>query len=210
MKLYNLLRESQQEAEVSALDKAMGSAFNQLGQELETGKQIAQANVQKANIQVTEAVGVVAIIGMLLAAPKVVELMAKGLQKLFSVYKSTFKKGAATSEQQQTDLAKSIIDFTHKWHKQYIKGIGWMLKVTGLFKKAGISDKVSQDKAAELIYYTIIAGLAVYSGIGAASAFKSAATTADLGSFSIGSLETAMSAIKSGEVLAFLKKLNIV
>jgi hypothetical protein len=209
MKLHHILLEVEQEAAVNALEKAMADSFKQLGQELEADKQTVQADVQAANIKVTEAVGVVTVIGALLAAPKVIELLAKGMQKLFNVYKGIFKKGAAKDEQEQLQVAKALIEFSHKWHKVYPKGIKWILKVSGLFKKAGIKSEQAQMKAAELVYYTILAGLAVYSGVGAVSAFKSAAASVDLGDFSIGTFETAMAAIKSGEVATFLSRINI-
>jgi len=209
MKLQHILLEVEQEAAVDALEQAMADSFKQLGQELETNKQDIQANVQAANVKVAEAVGIVTVVGALLAAPKVIELLAKGMQKLFSTYKKLFKRDAAKGEQEQLQVAKTLIEFSHKWHKLYPKGIKWILSASGLFKKAGINSEQDQMKAAELIYYTILAGLAVYSGVGAVSAFKSAAASADLGGFSLGSFETAMSTIKSGEVAAFLSKINI-
>lgn len=209
MKLSSLLQEAEQDTKVNAMDQAMASAFKQLGREFEAGKQAAQTDVEKANIQIAEAVGVVTVISALLAAPKIIDLLARGLQKMFDLYKRLFKKDGAKSEQEQIQVAKSIIDFTHKWHKQYILGVKWILKTAGLFKKAGIKGDANQTKAAELIYYTIVAGLAVYSGVGALSAFKSAAQTADIGGFSFGTFEAAMSAVKSKEVTSFLAKLNL-
>jgi sulfite exporter TauE/SafE len=62
-------------------------------------------------------------------------------------------------------------------------------------------------KAAEVVYYTIIAGLAVYSGIGAVSAFKSAAAGGAAGSeFALGTFETVMASVKTTEVTEFLTK----
>ena len=107
--------------------------------------------------------------------------------------------------------AAQIIKFTHKWHKSYIKALRWILKVTGVFKKAKITDEAAQMKAATLLYYTIIAGFAVYSGVHAVQAFKTAVASAGSagGSFSLSALESGMTAIKSGEVVEFLGELGL-
>ena len=119
-------------------------------------------------------------------------------------------KGGAKTEEEQEQMAAKIIDFTHKWHKQYIKAIKWVFKVSGLYKKAGIEDDVTQMKVASMVYYTIIAGLAVYSGIGAISAFKQAIVHgAEASHVSLGALETAMASVKTGEVATFLGELGI-
>ena len=124
------------------------------------------------------------------------------------MWKKIVKPGEAKGNEEE--FAKNIIEFTHKWHKLYIKGIKGMLKLIGAFKKAGIEGDAAQDKAAEAIYYTIIAGLAVYSGIGAVSAFKGAITAAPHGgSFSLAALESAMAGIKSSEVTEFIGKLGL-
>ena len=73
-----------------------------------------------------------------------------------------------------------------------------------------LGHKLGQKKAAEVVYYTIVAGLAVYSGIGAVGAFKGAIQgAAHGGSFSLGAFEAAMATIKSGEVVDFLGKLGL-
>ena len=207
--MEQLIKEAEDKAQIAALDQAMGAGFNAMGSELKAKEDELKADVEQADVKVTEAIGTVAVIGMLLAAPKVVELMVKGFVKVVSVFKKMFKPKGAKTEEEQNEVAKKIIDFTHKWHKSYIKGIKWAMKVTGLFAKAGIKDDAAQMKAAELVYYTIIAGLAVYSGIGAAGAFKSALSSGASGDIAIGSLEAAMATIKSGEVVEFLGMLGL-
>jgi hypothetical protein len=82
--------------------------------------------------------------------------------------------------------------------------------MSGVFKKAGISDETAQFKTAEAVYYTIIAGLAIYSGIGAIGAFKAAVQgAAHGGGFSLAAFETAMASVKSAEVTAFIGKLGL-
>lgn len=207
--LEHVIVEAEEKQQVAALDQAMASAFQSMGSDIKSREQEIQADVDKANVQVNESLTAAAIFGIILAAPKVVELLVNAFSKITSVFTSIFSKNSAKTEEEQTSIAKKIIDFTHKWHKSYIAGIKWVLKVSGLFKKAGIKDESAQAKAAELIYYTLIASLAVYSGISAISAFKNAAATSNLGGFSIGALESGMAAIKTGEVSQFVSKLTL-
>lgn len=198
-----------EDPKVTALEKEMGAAFKDLGTEFKASEDEIKSDVANSDIPVNEAVGVLTVVGIVLAAPKLLELFAKGLSKLVNVYKKYFKKNTANTPEAQVSIAKNIIEFSHKWHKTYVKGIKWILQMSGAFDKAGIKGDTNQTKAAEMLFYVIIAGLAVYSGIGAFSAFKSAAQTAATGDLALGSLETAMAAIKSSEVREFLTKMAI-
>ena len=205
-----ILKEEEDKAQLSALDQAMSSGFNLMGSELKAKEDELQADVEQSDIQINESLTVISIIGILLAAPKVLELVVKSFAKVVRVFKSMFPKGQAKNPEQQEDIAHKLIEGLHKWHKAYIKGLKWVLKVTGAFKKAGITDETSQQKAAELVYYTLVACLAVYSGIGAYSAFKGAlAGSAHGGSFSLAALEAAMASVKTAEVGEFALKLGL-
>lgn len=212
MKLTNiatqLLREDEDKI-TNALSLAMASSFKELGNEFKTNEKEIQQDVNSID-NVNESIGALAVLGIILAAPKLVEVLVKSISKLINVFKKIFTKNSAKTSEQQEKVAKQIIEFTHKWHKSYIKGLRWILKIAGVFKKAGITSESDQLKAAAAIYYIIIAGLAVYSGISAISAFKSAIATTNASHFSIGSLEAAMSAIKTKEVSDFLEKLLLV
>lgn len=210
MKLQKLLKEVEDKVEIDALSQAMGDAFKTLGSEFQSKEKEIKKDVEQSDAKLDEALGAVAIVGMILAMPKVVELFVKGLSKLVSVFKKLVKPGEGKEDQE--DMAAKIIEFTHKWHKAYIKGVKWILKLSGVYAKAGITDEASQLKAAEVVYYTIIAALAVYSGVGAVGAFKSALSgpaSSAAGNFSLGALETAMASIKSGEVAHFIGKLGL-
>lgn len=203
----SILREEENKQQIDAMDAAMGDAFKALGAEFQANQDEIQQDVEQADAEVNEALGVVAVLGIILAAPKVVELFVKGVGKVVGVWKKLVKPKQAKG--QEEEFAHNIIEFTHKWHKMYIKGIKWILQLSGIFKKAGIEGS-AQDKAAEVVYYTIIAGLAVYSGIGAVSAFKGAVAGAPHGgSFSLAALEAAMASIKTGEVTEFLGKMGL-
>lgn len=204
-----LIKEAEDQQQIDALDQAMGMSFKAMGAELQSKEDELKQDVQNADIQISESITVATVVGMLLAAPKVVELIAKGFMKISSVFKKTFPRKGARTEEEQSEVAGKIIEFTHKWHKSYVKGLKWILKATGLFDKAGIKGDSAQMKAAEMIYYTLIASLAVYSGVGAASAFKQAAAAHDAGHFSMAAIETAMASIKTGEVAAFIGELGL-
>lgn len=208
--LENVIREEEEKKAISALDQAMGLSFKTMGAELQKSEKELQQDVDQSNPELNEALGAIAIIGALLAAPKVVELIVKSFAGVVNVFKKLFKLGQAKSPDDQAQMANTIIEFTHKWHKSYIKGLKWILKVSGIFKKVGIKDEAQQMKAAEAIYYVLIASLAVYSGVGAVGAFKSAVTGATHGgSFSLAAFEAAMASIKSSEVAEFVGKLGL-
>lgn len=198
-----------EDTKVSDLANAMEDSFKMLRAEFKASEDEIKADIEQADIPVNEDVGVITVVGILLAAPKLLELFAKGLSKLVNVYKKYFKKDTANTPEDQVSIAKNIIEFSHKWHKTYIKGIKWILQMSGAFDKAGIKGDANQTKAAEMLFYVIIAGLAVYSGVQAFSAFKSAAVTAASGDLALGSLEAAMAAVKSNEIRQFLTKIAI-
>lgn len=203
-----ILREEEDKKQIAAMDAAMNDAFKTLGAEFTANEKEIQQDVADSDAELNEALGAIAIIGMILAAPKVVELFVKGIGKLVTVWKKLVKPGQAKG--QEEEFAHNIIEFTHKWHKMYIKGLKWILKLSGIFKKAGIEGDAAQDKAAEAVYYVIIGLLAVYSGVGAIGAFKGAVTgAAHGGGFSIAALEAAMAGIKTSEVAQFAGKLGL-
>lgn len=204
-----LIKEAEEKQQVAALDQAMGSAFKSMGDMLKSSEDQLKQDVQQADIEIKESITIATVAGILLAAPKIVELIAKGFQKVVTIFKKTFPRKGAQTEQEQSEAAAKIIEFTHKWHKSYVKGLKWILKVSGLFDKAGIKGDADQSRAAEMIYYTLIAALAVYSGVGAASAFKSAIAANDAGHLSLAALETAMASIKTGEVATFVGELGL-
>lgn len=237
MKLTLLLEEIEQK-QLDALTASMAKGFNLMGAELKSKEDVLKQDVEQADLELNESITAASVIGMLLAAPKIVELVVKGFAGTISLFKRMFMRGGAKTEEQQIEAAKKIIQFTHKWHKKYIQGLKWILKVTGLFKKAGIQGEAAQDKATELIYHAIIAGLAVYSGIGSFKIFKQAiqaaqtvpaATSAvDMAQsagdvaklaktaidpshnlLSLGALEAVMASVKTGEVAQFLSKLGL-
>lgn len=208
--LESVLREEDQmDPDVKALDQAMGASFAALGSELKTNQDKIKQEVEDTEVPLKEVFGVVEVIGLILAFPTLVGLLAKALRVLIKAFKGLVGK---KSKEGDAAVVEWIIHFTHKWHETYIKGVKFMMKVTGAFTKANIVGEDAQKKAAEAVYYTIIAGLAVYSGVGAVSGFKSAlsgAAQAHSGGFSIAAFEAAMAGIKTGEVAQFLTKVGL-
>jgi len=208
--LENIIREEEDKKAISALDQAMGMSFKALGAELEANKDEIQQDVGQSKAELNEALGAIAIIGAILAAPKVVELLTKGLSAVIKAFKKIFKPKQAKTEEEQEGVAQTIVEFTHKWHKAYIKGIKGVLKVSGMFKKVGITDEAQQQKAAEIVYYVIIAIMAFHAGVGAYNAVQGAITgSAHGGSFSLAAFEAAMASVKTAEVVEFSAKLGI-
>ena len=194
--------------DVKDLEKEMGDSLKDLEKALKSDGNAAKADVAKIQEgQINEELGTMAIFGMILAAPKVLELFVKGLDKLVR-----WLKGAVKGEDvPESKTAIWLIDGLHKWHKGYIKLVYYILKYTGIFKKAKIEKEDARMKAASLVYYTIIAGFAIFAGIGAIGAFKGAISgAAHGGSFSIAGIEAGMSAVKTAEVSEFLAELGLV
>ena len=128
-------------------------------------------------------VDAVFFVGLALALPKLVEISADIADKLSK------KLGGGD----KTKIAEFLRTSAHKLHHTYVKIVKFALLAVPSFRKA---DNASQDKVADIIFTLIIASLAVYSGY---SAVKAGVST-------LGALEGAMAAIKSGEVVQFLSK----
>ena len=62
MKLASLaqqiLKEEEEKATIDKLDQAMGSAFQMMGSELKSKEKVAKQDVEQADVQVNEALGV--------------------------------------------------------------------------------------------------------------------------------------------------------
>lgn len=206
---HSVLKEYETDEINADLEKEMKAALSKLttsAKSIEVKEEDID-NVEERDLQ--EALDPISWVGIILAAPKVVELLAKAFGTLTSKINKYFKKGSQETDN-ESEIAKSIISFTHKWHSGYVKVLQYVLEVTGCFKKANITSNADKKRATEMLYYIIVAGLATYSGVGAAKAFKTALASKDIAtaasSFNLGAIESAMAAIKSGEVKAFLGK----
>ena len=206
MRLTQILLESEMDQIEKYLEQEFGATLRDLTAAAKS--ESSDLKSESASIdagQVNESLGAIAIIGFILAMPRVIELMAKPIGKFIKLSRKFLKPKAVNDEKA---VAEAIIHFAHKWHGSYIKIVKWILEVSGTFKKAGIKSDSQKNKAAELVYYIIIAALAVYSGIGSIHAFKElAAAGIETGTLSLAALESAMTSIKTQEVATFVKKL---
>ena len=206
MNLKSILLEAEMDQIEKTLDQEFGAALRDLANAAKADTnnlKSESASIEEG--QINESLGVIAIIGFILAAPRVVELMAKPIGKFIKLSKKFLKPKAVQDEK---EVAETIIHFAHKWHHGYVKIVKWLLEVSGTFKKAGFTTDVQKEKAANLVYYVIIAALAVYSGVGSIHAFKELATAGlETGTLSLAALETAMTSLKSHEVAKFVKQL---
>ncbi len=147
--LENIIREEEDKKAISALDQAMGMSFRALGAELEANKDEIQQDVEQSKAELNEALGAIAIIGAILAAPKVLELLTKGLSAVIKAFKRIFKPKQAKTEEEQEGVAQTIVEFTHKWHKAYIKGVPFdcEVKARSSFQPKAWIDQVTKRAA---------------------------------------------------------------
>lgn len=199
------------EKEMGAIAKEMGSAFDSAQDQIEQEvDDMEDAKLNEHKQKLNEALGATAVIGIVLALPKLVEIITKAVAKLVKLIQKFTGGKPPQGEEEQAAWAAKIIDFTHKWHNVYIKAFYYMFKFAGLYKKAGIKDEKVKMKVAKIMYYTVVAGLAVSAGVGAVGAFKAGMSqSAHGGEFAIATLESVMTAVKSGEVAEFLGKMGV-
>ena len=81
------------------------------------------------------------------------------------------------------------------------------MDIIGLFKKAGIEDESQKQRTAEVVFYILIFGLAVFSGVTTVKHISHALKTSHFTNLNMTSLEALLTAIKSKEVGAFIKEL---
>ena len=199
------------ESEMGSIANELGSAFDSAQSEIEKEvEEMPEKKLDEHKQKLNEAIGATAVIGFILALPKLVEIITKSISKLVKLIKKLTGAKKPETEEEQAQWAQKIIDFTHKWHKLYIKAFYYMFKMSGLYKKAGIKSPALQMKVANIFYYTIVAGLAIAAGVGAIGAFKTGISqAAHGGEFAIGTFESVMAAVKSGEVASFLAQLGV-
>lgn len=198
------------EAAMGKAAKAMGSAFDAAQEEIEKEvEEMPEEELNERKKALNEEITTLTVIGFILALPKLVEIIAKGVDGLVKFLRKITKINPPKTKEERSKAAAAVIDFTHKWHNLYIKAFYYMLKYAGLYKKAGIKGKTAQMKVAKILYYTVIAALAVSAGIGAVGAFKTGlSSAAHGGEFAFGTFESAMAVIKSGEVSEFIAALG--
>ena len=207
------------------LEKEMAAGAKDLEKLSKSKSDVAAAKADVAKVdegRLNEVLGTMVIFSLILAAPKVLEMFFKAMDGLRKIAVG-ISKGISRKDVPQGKAAAYLIEKTHKLHDAYVKIVYFFLWVTGLFAKGGYKTDAEKEKAAELVFYVIIAGMAVYSGVaaiqggmalasagtaGAAAGGHAAAGGAHAASPGITALETGLAALKTAEVKAFVIKLG--
>jgi len=167
------------------LEKVFNKVATLLGRKInETGNEIKQKVEQDERLDE----GILFALGLTLAAPAVAKLFA-GVARIFG---NTIK-GWTGKDIGAEALADKITLYANKAHHLFEKPIH--LFVTKVLR---IQDEKKAEQATELLFTLLVAFLMVYSGVGAAAAMGAGQT-------SLAGFEGALSAVKGGEVIAFLK-----
>jgi len=194
------------EKEMGAVASEIGSAFSAAQDEIK--QQVEDMPEDKLNEykqNINEAIGVLTVLGWILASPKLVEIITKGVSKVVKLIQKYTKTNPPQTEEEKEEWAEKIIEFTHKWHKAYIKMFYYIFKWSGFYKVTGMKDEAKRMKTAKIMFYLVVAGLAVKAGIDAIGAFKAAVAKSSLGGeFALGTFESIMASIKTAEVAEFI------
>jgi len=140
----------------------------------------------------TQDESVVTAASLVLALPAILGLIAR----LGKTVSSIIKRTIGTASQHQTDSEKYFQQMgriADELHHLYIKPIE-------LVVKRFVKDPTKAQKAASAIFHVIIAVMCIASGISAIKALQSK-------EISMASLESALSAVKGGEVKNYITKL---
>jgi hypothetical protein len=179
--LYNnpLLKEEQETEVVDDLKGSMSNLLKGLENELEKSTE-------------TQNEGLLTAASIALALPAVMGLVAKfGKSAGALVNKVLGKKPSQQDEYQKwMDKLGHIADELHHLY---------MVPLTAVVKKF-IKDEAKAKKVANAVFHIIVATMLIASGVTAVKAFKAQ-------NVSLGTLEAALTAIKGGEVKAFLSSL---
>lgn len=175
MKLTSILEgivlEAEDKAKEAELSSAMQQAFAKLGAEFEANEDEIKQDVDKAKGGELNEVAITAAIGFILSMPKLITTIAKALSTLVKIVKK-ITGTAGGGKDEELKFVQVLLNVGDKWFNQYVKGFMWILKISGAYKKMNITDEAAQRKIAELIYYTILAGMAVNAGVEALGALK--------------------------------------
>ena len=176
--LQELVREllAEQEGQ-QQLDAALKQTFNQIAKELQANKD----DIVKKDDSVDE--GLLALgAGLFLSGPTILKIIAKVTKKA-----SIFFGGKGAN----SDKVIAAADKAHHFLIEIVE------KIIGLFLSSNIDPKL-RHKLAEGIFYLIIGGLLGHGAIEMAGKLEA-------GNISGAALKGALNAVKSGEIVMYLK-----
>lgn len=194
MRFYNWIEEDE-------LDKAFQQGLDEL-KTVEVQEENIELN-EKQKRQMNEAVlSVTFIISLILGAPSLIKSITKAIGWVYKKIKKLF------GGKEESDVAEKIIQLSEKWHQAYITTLRYVLKMGGVFKAAGMDDKKKQEKATEVVFYTIILGFAIHGGFTTVKSIMKMIEHSSASHAHITTMEAVLTAIKSKEVKNFITQLG--
>lgn len=194
MKFYSWIEEKE-------LDEAFQYGLDELKNSEVKEEYIQLTEEQKR--QMNEAVlSVTFVISLILGAPSIVKAITKAIGWVYKKIKKLF------GGKEESKVAERIIQLSEKWHHAYITTLRHVLKMGGIFKAAGIKDKEKQEKATEVVFYTIILGFAVHGGFTTAKSIMHMIQHSSTSHAHITTMEAVLTAIKSNEVKNFITQIG--
>jgi hypothetical protein len=180
------------DTEDSELDAAMKAGLSALSSGGASLKEITDEEQPK---QLNESVTAVIASG-LLAAPKIIEWLAKGIGAIAKLFRSK-------DNPDDPAFVQKTVKFAHKWESLYIKAIIWVVKKTKFVKDLWMTadGRVDEQKlivVAKYLYAAILA-LAIGNAIG---------TVLGPGSALIKGIEGALGSVKAVEIIQIAAKVK--
>lgn len=146
-----------------------------------------------------EVVSITLIISLMLAAPSLIKNISKAIGFLYKKIRKLFGK-----ETNDPKSLQKLVNFTEKWHHAYIKTIQQILRFAGIFKKVNVTDKKTQEKVAETVFYVIIFGFAIHGGIATVESISHAIHSSSVGHAQAATMEGVLTSIKTKEIKNFI------
>lgn len=174
------IKEDEVSSAISQLKSQMSAFMGGMEDALED-----KSKDQKESVVLTTA-------SLLLALPAILGLIARLGKAMSSIIKRTI----GTASQNQNDADKYFQQMgriADELHHLYIKPIE-------LIVRRFVKDSTKASKVANAIFHVIVAIMMIASGVGAVKALKA-------NSINMATLETALTAVKGGEVKTYLSKL---
>lgn len=167
------------------LEKTFGKIAGLFGDGLDASAEEVSQEIE-AEQQLDEE-GILFTLGVTLAAPAIVKLFT-GIAKVFG----NAVKGWTGKDLGIEKVAQKINSYADKSHHLFQKPIEFFVR-----KVLRIKDETKVKQATELLFHLLVAFLMIYSGVGAASAATS-------GDTAFAGFESLLTAVKAGEVKAYL------
>ena len=174
------IKEDEVSSAISQLKSQMSAFMGGMEDALED-----KSKDQKESVVLTTA-------SLLLELPAILGLIARLGKAMSSIIKRTI----GTASQNQNDVEKYFQQMgriADELHHLYIKPIE-------LIVRRFVKDPTKASKVANAIFHVIVAIMMIASGVGAVKALKA-------NSINMATLETALTAVKGGEVKTYLSKL---